>query len=1114
MNKEHFLSALQNGGDSGLDHFHVVYHMDHCNPRSIGTSCKDKHEYMYVQDVDNLKNGGYPQIVISGGCEPAQFTENCIVEHFLTSQKGGAVAFIGNANVGWSSEHKQYKKFLKSLYNDGFQQLGILYGTMLQNYRDDYYRLHLLGDPEMPVWSAVPKNLEVNVTPTQMEAGTNTITVQIANLPAGEEATLCLMKDIEAYTVVTVNDTKPHSFTFGPKMPGDIKVTVTARNFIPFEGKIPVQRNNGNAISIVDIEKFDGTLYGGGTYNLNIGLRDDGRTSAYNVSAKLSTSSPYVTIVKDSVYYGLLHEFYTVRGKSDFTVKVSSQAPDIDRSERNAVCFFLSISRDGTDEIEVDTFKVDLKQLYQKINYFYIRKTSDGDLIPEPGETVWVNLNRQYEGNASLLTNTVVPVDTAMAKIPDGEQNALNRRVIISKNYKTGDPLRLKYTFRTDGKATDSLTVDIARQAASPDLSQIHTQSESDAISLYWDKMDSTNLYNVYRSLKEDGTYVQLNKSPISTRYYKDETAGALTEYYYKLGLVADDYFEMGRSEAVRSWTTYPTMGMFPLSMDMSRQYVNEANTADFDYDGQKEIILTGRNDEWTQGTLAVIRPDGTEPYDIDGNATSYSGFANISCKTEAVPAVADLKGDGEPCIISLTRNYNNSNDSVICFSSLDKNGDKLPDILWKTDIGKMSCYRGAVVTDIDVPDLKGEKEIIFRSEFSQKPVVVMDADGQIKASFGNFTGDFFGGLAVADLDGDGYKEIICGDKNGSLYVWRHDGTPYKQRSPFFSRPGQMLNCSPVVCDLDGDGEKEILITTRSTALSQIFAIKQDGSCVGSFDTNSTEPATIPYVTHGIEHALSVGDVNKDGNIEVVALGHGCVRVWSHTGDLLTDRDVPGLFPESGEYINVTAPILADVDGDETSEIVFHQDNLIYALRHDGTDVKGFPITAPAEIINGVCVSDMDGDGKNEIIAADLDGNISAWKTDGKSTTIEWGRARFDTGFTGEYVPHYEDPKVITASAEWEGGTFTNDIIVRAGTFRIASGKNLQMREGCRILVLEGGTLEVDGGTIDNADVSVKAGGTLDIKNNGVIHLNRFGKIEAGKGATVNALYGEVQTAR
>ena len=243
-----------------------------------------------------------------------------------------------------------------------------------------------------------------------------------------------------------------------------------------------------------------------------------------------------------------------------------------------------------------------------------------------------------------------------------------------------------------------------------------------------------------------------------------------------------------------------------------------------------------------------------------------------------------------------------------------------------------------------------------------------------------------------------------------------------------------------------------------------------------------------------------------------MALGYDCVRIWSDASELLINRSLPGLLTES--YINLTCPLLADVDGDDAIDIVFHQDNLIYALHNDGTDITGFPLSTADKMDNGVCVSDVDGDGKNEIIAADKSGNIYAWKTNGKSTAIEWGRSRFDTGFTGEYIPHYEDPKVLTSSAEWGGGAFTNDIIVRSGTFKIPSGKTLQMRDGYRIYVLEGGTLEVDGGTIQNADVLVKSGGTLNIKNNGGIHLNRYGKLNAEKGATVNALYGEVQTAR
>lgn len=1116
LNKEHFLSALQDGGDSGLDHFHIVYHMDHSHPRALGASSKDKHESIYIQDVNNLINGDYPLIMISGGCKPAKFTEDCIAEHFLTNPLGGAVAFIGNANDGYADETYQYNNFLAALYRKHIYHIGTILNQMI-NYNDfstihEYYRLHLLGDPEMPVWSAVPQKLEVYVTPTQIAAGTNTITVQITNLPAGEEATVCLMKDAEAYTVVTINDTKPHSFTFNPKTSGEMKVTVTARNYIPFEKSIPVSRPEENLITIAEIRNFSGTLRTGGTANLDICLKNDGKDRAFDVTAKLSTSSPYITMINDSVYYGEVSgTYYPVPGQTQFSFKIAEDAPEIGRYEWNAVCFYLTISRRGTDAVNVDTFKVDLKQNKQKLFRIMIRRTSDGDLIPEAGEKVTLSVAKRTEGITSDMTCSVVSLDTTTATVNKRNATSTTAFINISNKYKTGNPIPLKIVLYTAGVAQDSVITDIAEKAVPIDLSKVHTELGNNSISLYWDKMGSEELYNIYRSNREDGGFVLQNKYPVSTRYYKDEGLDPLTTYYYKLNTLTSGYIEGEKSEAVRAWTIYPTMGMFPLSMGKSLHYTCEAHTADFDYDGQKEIFLTGYTDEGTEGMVVAIRPDGTEPYDLDGNATSYSGYAEIPWKAEATPVVADLLGNGEQYIISLTRNYNKCDDYVTCYSSLDKDGDKLPDMLWRTNIGMMSCYRPPVVTDVDAPDGKGEKEIVFRSEFEKKPIVIMDAHGNIKASFGNLSGDFFGEPAVADLDGDGYKEIICGSSDGHVYVWQHDGKPYL-RSPFFSRPGQMLNCSPTICDLDGDGEKEILVTTRNTNLSYIYAIRQDGSCVGNFDSNASTPACIPYVSNGIEHPLSVGDVNGDGRLEVVALGYDCVRIWSDAGELLINRSLPGLLTES--YINLTCPLLADVDGDDAIDIVFHQDNLIYALHNDGTDITGFPLSTADKMDNGVCVSDVDGDGKNEIIAADKSGNIYAWKTNGKSTAIEWGRSRFDTGFTGEYIPHYENPKVLTSSTEWGGGAFTNDIIVRSGTFKIPSGKTLQMRDGYRIYVLEGGTLEVDGGTIQNADVLVKSGGTLNIKNNGGIHLNRYGKLNAEKGAIVNALYGEVQTAR
>ena len=1120
LNREHFLSALQDGGNSGLGHFHIVYHMDHCNPRNMAASSIDKHEYVYIQDVENLKNGDYLQIVISGGCMPAKFNEDCIAEHFVNNPNGGAVAFIGNSCFGVSTEHSQYEEFIDGLYLNHITPIGCLFSLMIkessQQYTGgsyvldlpDYYRLHLLGDPEMPVWSAVPQTLQVNVSPTQMESGTNTITVQVANLPAGEEATVCLMKDAEAYTVVTVNDTRPHSFSFSPKTAGEITVTVTARNFLPFEKAVPVSVNHGNLLSIGQINGFDGYVLAGTEQELDIVLRNNGQTVAGNVTATLSSPSPYVTVTEGTVDYGTISAGQSKAGTGKFKVQVSADAPETGRNEWNAPCFYLTMEKDGTETTDVDTFKVDVKHYKYRI----ARLALASGATLEPGGRITMNLYSENLGDAASSAPhwKVTPLEPAKAKVV--QTTASTCVCTLTGDYEAGSRLPIKVQLYVGNMLQDEVTWNVAEEAVPVDLSNLVTELDAEAISFHWDKMGEEDKYNVYRSTSEAGPYLKLNSLPLETRYYKDEGLQPLTTYYYKFSTLTQGMVESDLSPALRTWTTYPAMDMFPLSMGMSLHYACEAHTADFDYDGQKEIFLTGYTDEWTEALLVAIRPDGTEPYDLDGNVTSYSGYAEIPFRTDATPVVADLLGNGEPCIIVPTRNSNGDN-YVICYSSLDKDGDKLPDKLWETSIGNMPSYRSVVVTDIDMPDGKGEKEIILRGENGNTPVIVLDAYGKEKMRTANTVGSFYGVPAVADLDGDGYKEIICGTEAGQVYVWRHNGSTYL-RSPFFSRAGEKLNCSPTVCDLDGDGKKEILITTRTTTLSYIYAIKQDGTCVGNFDREAVQPVSIPYTDasgSGIEHPVSVGDIDGDGDLEVVAIGHECVRAWTHTGTLIFDRAIPGLCPDKEWAINLTCPLLADVDGDGDIDIVFHQDNLIYALHHDGTDVKGFPLSAPANISNGVCVSDMDGDGKNEIVSADDSGNICAWKTDGKSTAIEWGRARFDTGFTGEYIPHYEDPKVVTTSTEWGGGQFNNDLIIRGGTFKIPAGKTLLMRNGCRIYVLEGGTLDVDGGTVENADILLKPGSVLNVKNNGNVLLNKYGKLNAEQGATVNALYGEVR---
>lgn len=75
-----------------------------------------------------------------------------------------------------------------------------------------------------------------------------------------------------------------------------------------------------------------------------------------------------------------------------------------------------------------------------------------------------------------------------------------------------------------------------------------------------------------------------------------------------------------------------------------------------------------------------------------------------------------------------------------------------------------------------------------------------------------------------------------------------------------------------------------------------------------------------------------MGDINNDGHLEVVILGHETVKAWTHTGKLIFSKSIKGLFPQENYASNMNTPILADVDGDAVPDIVFLLQQLYLAL--------------------------------------------------------------------------------------------------------------------------------------------------------------------------------------
>ena len=80
--------------------------------------------------------------------------------------------------------------------------------------------------------------------------------------------------------------------------------------------------------------------------------------------------------------------------------------------------------------------------------------------------------------------------------------------------------------------------------------------------------------------------------------------------------------------------------------------------------------------------------------------------------------------------------------------------------------------------------------------------------------------------------------------------------------------------------------------------------------------------------------------------------------------------------------------------------------------------------------------------------------------------------------------------------------------IVSGGTLTITATTTLSGNGHIR--VCEGGTLIVDGGTINNADITLVPGCTVILRNNGIINMANGKNFEAPQGAVVQIYRGKI----
>jgi hypothetical protein len=416
------VKAALNGGKG---HF---LHSGHAWHNAMG--CGDG--LLYRWDIFEMTNGAGQPLIYSIGCWPAAFDldTDCIAERFLQNPSGGGVAFVGNSRYGWASpgnpgfgySERFMQLFYRALFVDRLANVGsalaaakasLIPLSQAENvYRWHQYELNLLGDPEMPVWTADPAELTVSM-PDSIVPGPSVLSVAVrtAGGPV-EDALVCATNGGDVYERARTSSDGVVALSVDTALPDSLTVTVTAADCRPYERRIPVTftgafvRASSYELDDSAGGNGDGLAGPGETVSLALRLHNLGTDTADDVSVTLWSDDPMITVLDGAAGFGSIAPGETADGPS-FSLAVAADCED-----GHTALIDVSASPAGRREVWTEAIGLTVAAPVLVPTSYSVSDAGtggDGDGVVEPGETIDVAVTLENGGHATAAAPHVTP---------------------------------------------------------------------------------------------------------------------------------------------------------------------------------------------------------------------------------------------------------------------------------------------------------------------------------------------------------------------------------------------------------------------------------------------------------------------------------------------------------------------------------------------------------------------------------------------------------------------------------------------------------------------------------------------------------------------------------
>jgi hypothetical protein len=354
--------------------------------------------------------------------------------------------------------------------------------------------------------------------------------------------------------------------------------------------------------------------------------------------------------------------------------------------------------------------------------------------------------------------------------------------------------------------------------------------------------------------------------------------------------------------------------------------------------------------------------------------------FSSECTGTDIAPviAVADISGDGKPDLVVACFDGNNGSGSV---NVLLGNGDGT----FQPFVSYPEIYSPRSVAIADVNG-DGKPDLLVLTAAAPLAVGVMlgNGDGTFQPAAWYSFSDFNPALsfAVADLNNDGKLDLIIAGcinncTNGAVAVLLGNGDGTFQMAGSYGSGGNDIS-SVAVGDVNGDGKFDVVVTNLEWGTVGLLLGNGDG----------TFQPVMTYSGFDLPWSIVITEVNGDGKPDLVIASYSkfpTVAVMLGNGD---GTFQPAVTYRSGGHRAVSAAVAA-VNGNGKSDLLVAVlcDNAVFkdcsptgggvnVLLGNGdgtfeqTQIQKYPLGLGALAASSMIVTDLNGDGKPDVVVA------------------------------------------------------------------------------------------------------------------------------------------------